>query len=186
MARPWTRPGAPPHRFARRPGTPPHPLARSETFDVVKDGRPYRSLDVNHWGVAFTDDDNTFYATMYTKDHHCLIRGDFAERAVRTLRDRVERPSLSPDGTRSAFKSPVDGDSAKGWRLSVLDPATRRVTPTTGTRSVDDRAARLDDSTLAYVQQHDDGTKDVWSVPADGSGSPRRLLRDAHSPAALG
>ncbi|MET9734644.1 hypothetical protein ABZZ79_29610 [Streptomyces sp. NPDC006458] len=157
-----------------------------ETFHVVKDGKPYQSLDVNYWGVTFTGDDNTFYATMYTKGHRYLVQGDFAERTVRTLRDGVECPSLSPDGTRIAFKSPVDGDSAKGWRLSVLDLATRRVTRTAETRSVDDQAAWLDDSTLAYVQQHDDGTKDVWSVPADGSGSPRRLLRNAHSPAALG
>ncbi|MFF3608292.1 hypothetical protein [Streptomyces sp. NPDC002463] len=51
---------------------------------------------------------------------------------------------------------------------------------------MDDQAAWLDGSTLAYAQQHDDGTKDLWSVPADGSGKPRLLLRNAHSPAALG
>lgn len=54
------------------------------------------------------------------------------------------------------------------------------------TRSVDDQAAWLDDSTLAYAQQHEDGAKDLWSVPADGSGEPGKLVRDAHSPAMLG
>ncbi|MFE0252376.1 TolB family protein [Streptomyces sp. NPDC059010] len=157
-----------------------------ETFSVIKDGKPYQSLDVNYWGVTFTDDDNTFYATMYTKGHRYLVQGDFAARSVRTLRDRVECPSLSPDGTRIAFKAPIDGDSTRGWRLSVLDLATDRVTRTAETRSVDDQAAWLDDSTLSYVQQHDDGTKDLWSVAADGSGKPRLLLRNAHSPAALG
>ncbi|WP_225320783.1 TolB-like translocation protein [Streptomyces luteolifulvus] len=157
-----------------------------ETFSVVKDGKPYQSVDVNYWGVTFTSDDNTFYATMYTKGHRYLVQGDFAARTVRTLRDRFECPSLSPDGTRIAFKSPINGDSTRGWRLSVLDLATNQVTRTAETRSVDDQAAWLDNSTLAYAQQHDDGTKDVWSVPADGSDKPKLLLRNAHSPAALG
>ncbi|MGP3947515.1 TolB family protein [Streptomyces sp. 7N604] len=157
-----------------------------ETFDVIKDGKPYQSVDVNYWGVTFTDDDNTFYATMYTKGHRYLVQGDFAARTVRTLRDYVECPSLSPDGTRIAFKAPINGDSTRGWRLSVLDLATNRVTSTAETRSVDDQAAWLDNSTLAYVQQHDNGTKDLWTVPADGSGKPKLLLRDAHSPTALG
>ncbi|MEU8527588.1 MFS transporter [Streptomyces sp. NPDC048629] len=155
-------------------------------YPVVKDGKPYRSADVNYWGVTFTEDDNTFYATMHTKGHRYLVRGDFAARTVRTVRDRVECPSLSPDGTRIAFKAPIDGDSTRGRRLSVLDVATGRVTATAETRSVDDQAAWLDDATLAYAQQHDDGTKDLWSVPADGSGTPRQLLRNAHSPAPLG
>ncbi|WP_367325808.1 hypothetical protein [Streptomyces sp. HUAS ZL42] len=157
-----------------------------ETFSVVKDGKPYQSVDVNYWGVTFTDDDNTFYATMYTKGHRYLVQGDFAARTVRTLRDRFECPSLSPDGTRIAFKSPINGDSTKGWRLSVLNLATSRITQTAETRSVDDQAAWLDNSTLAYAQQHDDGTKDLWAVPADGSGKPKLLLQNAHSPAALG
>ncbi|MGP3926986.1 hypothetical protein [Streptomyces sp. 8N616] len=157
-----------------------------ETFAVTKDGKPYQSVDVNYWGVTFTDDDNTFYATMYTKGHRYLVQGDFAARTVRTLRDHVECPSLSPDGTRIAFKAPINGDSTRGWRLSVLDLATNRVTRTAETRSVDDQAAWLDNSTLAYAQQHDDGTKDLWTVLADGSGKPKLLLRDAHSPAALG
>lgn len=157
-----------------------------ETFAVIKDGKPYQSVDVNYWGVTFTDDDNTFYATLYTKGHRYLVQGDFAARTVRTLRDQVECPSLSPDGTRIAFKSAINGDYTKGWRLSVLDLATNKVTHTTETRSVDDQAAWLDDSTLAYAQVHGDGIKDVWTVPADGSGKPRLLLRNAHSPAALG
>ncbi|MEU6619754.1 hypothetical protein ABZ926_03025 [Streptomyces litmocidini] len=157
-----------------------------ETFSVVKDGKPYQAADVNYWGVTFTKDDNTFYATMYTKGHRYLVQGDFAARTVHTLRDRFECPSLSLDGTRIAFKAPVSGDPTHGWRLSVLDLATGRVTATAEARSVDDQAAWLDGSTLAYAQQHDDGTKDLWSVPADGTGKPRLLLRNAHSPAALG
>lgn len=157
-----------------------------ETFAVTRDGKPYQSVDVNFWGVTFTADDNTFYATMYTDGHRYLVKGDFAARTVQTLRDQVECPSLAPDETRIAFKAPIDGDSTKGWRLSVLDLATNQVTTTAETRSVDDQAAWLDNATLAYAHQLDDGGKEVWTVPADGSGTPTLLLRDAHSPTALG
>jgi hypothetical protein len=157
-----------------------------EQFSVTKDGQPYRTDDMNFWGVTFTGDDNKFYATMHADGHRYLVEGDFAAQTVRTLHDGVECPSLSPDGTRIAFKKAIDGDPRKGWRLSVLDLATMSVTPTAETRRVDDQAAWLDNSTLAYALLHDDGTPDVWSVPADGSGEATLLLANASSPAALG
>ncbi|MFG1606711.1 hypothetical protein [Actinoplanes sp. NPDC049265] len=55
------------------------------------------------------------------------MRGDFRKRQVVTLRENVECPSLSPDGTRIAFKEAVGGDPARGWRLSVLDLKTQSV-----------------------------------------------------------
>ena len=157
-----------------------------ETFAITRDGQPYQSADVNFWGVTFTADDNTFYATMFTDGHRYLVQGNLTARTARTIRDQVECPSLSPDHTRLAFKAAVDGDPTKGWRLSVLDLTTGHVTPTAEPRSVDDQAAWLDAETLAYVQQRDDGIKDLYAVPANGTGTPTLLLRDAHSPASLG
>ncbi|MEU1878544.1 hypothetical protein ABZ470_14630 [Streptosporangium sp. NPDC020072] len=154
-----------------------------EDFSITLDGRPYRNSDVNFWGVTFASDDNRFYATLSTNGRRHLVEGDFAAGTVRTLRDNVECPSLSPDGTRIAYKSAVDADPKKGWRLSVLDLATRRVTPLAETRSVDDQAAWLDDRTVAYALQTGDGTNNVWSVPADGTGTPRLLVPGAGSPA---
>lgn len=100
-----------------------------EGYAITRDGRPYRSVDVNFWGVTFTADDNRFFATMATAGRRYLVEGDFAGRTVRTLTDNVECPSLSPDGTRIAFKQAIGGDPIRGWRLSVLDLATMRVTP---------------------------------------------------------
>lgn len=157
-----------------------------ETLAITRDGQPYQAVDANFWGITFTDDDNKFYATMHTEGRPYLIEGDFAGKTVRTLREWVECPSLSPDGTRIAFKEAVDGDPRKGWRLSVLDLATMRVTPTSETGSVDDQAAWLDNSTLGYALRRSDGTPDLWTVPADGSGTPTLLLADASSPTALG
>jgi hypothetical protein len=157
-----------------------------EQFAVSKDGQPYRSADMNFWGVTFTADDNRFFATMHAEGHRYLVEGDFRAKTVRTLREWVECPSLSPDGTRLAFKEAINGDPKNGWRLSVLDLATMRVTATAETRSVDDQAAWLDNATLAYALRHNDGTPDVWSVRADGSGAPTLLLENASSPAPLG
>jgi hypothetical protein len=155
-----------------------------EEFAV--EGMPQLPVDANFWGVTFTADDNRFYATMSTGGHRYLLEGDFAARKVRlTDQDDVECPSLSPDGTRIAYKAAVNGDPQQGWRVSVLDLATKKITPLAETRSVDDQPAWLDDNTVAYGLQRDDGLNDVWTVPADGSGTPTILVPEANSPAAI-
>ncbi|GAB3957175.1 hypothetical protein GCM10027614_71900 [Micromonospora vulcania] len=156
-----------------------------EEFAVRRDGRAYRNADVNFWGVTFAADDNRFYATMSTGGKRYLVRGDVAARTVETMKENVECPSLSPDGTRIAFKEAVGADPTKGWRLSVLDLATMRVTATAETASVDDQAAWLDDATLAYTLRKSDGQPDVWTVRADGPAAPRLLMPGAESPAPL-
>ncbi|MFI8519986.1 TolB family protein [Streptomyces sp. NPDC085481] len=156
-----------------------------EDFTVFREGRRYRAADINVWGVTFAADDNRFYATVSSAGTRSLVEGDVRARTLRTLADDVECPSLSPDGTRIAFKHAVDADPGKGWRLSVLDLATLRRTQLAETRTVDDQAAWLDDRTVAYGLQRADGTNDVWGVPADGTGRPRTLVLGANSPAVL-
>ncbi|MFJ7158255.1 hypothetical protein ACIQUQ_25415 [Streptomyces sp. NPDC101118] len=156
-----------------------------EDFAVFRQGRRYRAADVNVWGVTFAADGNRFYATVSSAGTRSLVEGDLAARTLRALADNVECPSLSPDGRRVAFKEAVGADPAKGWRLSVLDLATLRRTELAETRTVDDQAAWLDDATVAYALQRGDGTNDVWSVPADGSGGPRILVPGAASPAVV-
>lgn len=158
-------------------------LKTLEDFRITREGRPYRAADVNYWGVTFAPDDNRFYATLSTDGHRYLVEGDLAARTVRTLADNVECPSLSPDGTRIAFKQAVDGDPAKGWRPAVLDLTTFGTTRLAEDRSMDDQPVWLDDRTVAYALQRPDGVNDVWSVPADGSGTARLLVPQANSPA---
>ncbi|MEU0883339.1 hypothetical protein ABZ345_32430 [Lentzea sp. NPDC005914] len=157
-----------------------------EDFGVTVDGRPYQAADLNFWGVTFAQDENRFFATMSTGNHRYLVEGDFTARTVRTVRDNVECPSLSPDGKRIAFKSAVDGDPAKGWRISVLDLAGGGITPLAEGRGVDDQPAWLDARTVAYAIPRGGGHSDVWAVPADGSGQARLLIPEAESPSALG
>lgn len=162
-------------------------VASLESFSVIKDGRAYTSPDVNFWGVTVASDDRTFYATMSTRRSTYLVRGDLATRTVTTVRDNVECPSLSPDGSRIVFKKRVDADGGRvPWRLVVLDLASLRETPLAEQHSVDDQAVWLDDAHVAYaLPVPDSSTYDVWSVPADGSGTPSKIISGASSPAPL-
>jgi hypothetical protein len=150
-----------------------------EQFQVSKDGKPFDAVDFNFWGMTFDpDDSDRFYATLGTGDHHYLVEGSIKGREMRVLRDGVECPSLSPDGRQIAYKSRI-GHSNR-WHLRVLDVATLKDHPVAETRSIDDQAEWLDDDTLAYS----DGVN-VYTVPADGSGEPGLLVRDATSPVRL-
>ncbi|MFI8520272.1 TolB-like translocation protein [Streptomyces sp. NPDC085481] len=157
--------------------------ANLEEFKVVLDGSPYRNADVNFWGVTFATDDDTFYATLSTRDQTYLVRGSLAARTVTTLTRNVECPSLSPDGTRVVYKKRVLGKAAL-WREHVLDLRTLKSTALAERRSVDDQAVWLDDRTVAYALPAEVGasTDDVWTVPADGTGTPRVLLQGAGAP----
>ncbi|MEU6966295.1 TolB-like translocation protein [Kitasatospora aureofaciens] len=156
-----------------------------EDFAVIKDGRPYQAHDVNIWGVTFADD-NTFYATLATSGQTHLVRGDLAARTLTTLHDNVECPSLSPDGTRIAYKKRIPGLSPDApWRLYVLDLATGAETATAEQRNIDDQALWSDDGTLLYALPGDYGA-DLWTVPADGSGAARLVTKAAVAPAYLG
>ena len=74
------------------------------------------------------------------------------------IHENVECPSLSPDGTRIAYKKRT-GSSSTPWHLTVLDLATMRETPLAETRSVDDQVEWLDDDHVLYGV---DGA--IWAV----------------------
>ncbi len=153
-----------------------------ETYRITKDGHSYQSADDNYWGVTFVDDTH-FYATLATHGKTYLVQGDAAAHTVRTLRENVECPSVSPDHTRVAFKKRVKGASSDAhWRLSVLDLRTMQETPLSEQRSVDDQAEWAGANTVVYALPGDNGD-DLWTVPADGKGAPRRLLSAGLSPA---
>lgn len=157
-----------------------------EKFKLTVDGKVVTAADKNLWGVTFVDD-GRFYATAASGGKTWLVEGSLTKRTVTALRADVECPSLSPDGTRVAFKK--HGDLPAGrWRLAVYDLRTGTETTLAETRSVDDQAEWLDDRTVVYgLPRADAGSasSDVWAVAADGSGSPRVLVPDAWSPAVV-
>ena len=131
--------------------------------------------DVNYWGVTFAGDDRHFYATLATADTPTSCTETWPAETCGPLHENVECPSLSPDGTRIAFKKLIaqTGD----WRLTVLNLRTMRETPLAETRSIDDQVEWLGDNHLLYGDGHD-----VWSVQSDGGGTPQRVLTHAASP----
>jgi hypothetical protein len=150
-----------------------------EQFSVSKDGKPFDAVNFNFWGISFDpNDSDRFYATLGTGDHHYLVEGSIKGREMKVLRDGVECPSLSPDGKQIAYKSRIDNSNR--WHLRVLDVATLKDHALAETHSIDDQAEWLDNDNLAYS----DGTN-VYTVPADGSGEPGLLVRDATSPVRL-
>lgn len=153
-------------------------VADLESFTVLKGGRQVTAVDANYWGVTFAADGNTFYATLATGGTTSLIRGSVRSRTARAIHDNVECPSLSPDGRRIAYKRRTRSD-ARPWRLTVLDLATMRETPTAEMRSVDDQAEWSGSELLYGV----DGA--VWAVPSGGGGAPRRMIPGGDSPAAV-
>ncbi|GAA2152394.1 PD40 domain-containing protein [Kitasatospora kazusensis] len=156
-----------------------------ETYAITKDGHPYQAHDTNIWGVTFADD-NRFYATLATGGHTYLVQGDVTARTLTTLHQNVECPSLSPDGTRIAYKKRIPGaPDGSPWRLYVLDLRTMTETATAEQRNIDDQALWADDSTLLYALPGDFGA-DLWTVPADGSGAARKAAAAAVAPAYVG
>ncbi|MFB6837520.1 hypothetical protein [Streptomyces sp. NPDC056361] len=150
-----------------------------EQIPLTLGGRRYYAPDVNYWGVTFAADDNRFYATVSTGGRTHLVEGDMRSWSARALRENTECPSLSPDGTRIAFKKRVSDGPREPWRLYVYDLRSGREHPVAERRGIDDQALWTDGNTLAYGYG---GA--VWSVPADGTGAPRRLAPGASSPAA--
>jgi hypothetical protein len=158
-----------------------------EDFTTVLNGHEYHAVDDNFWGVTFAADDDTFYATLGTAGHTYLMRGSVARRTLTSVGvQNVECPSLSPDGTRIAYKKRVL-NGASLWHEYVLDLRTLHTTALAERHSVDDQATWLGNDTVAYALPHEGDVKstDLWSVPADGSGAPHLLIRDASSPAPL-
>ena len=154
-----------------------------------RDGERFRAVDFNFWGVTFAADSDRFYATLGTGGAVHLVEGRVSTGRLDVVLEGVECPSLSPDQTRVAFKKRVPLGMGYGWRLQVLDLQSRAVTPLAETRSVDDQAEWLDDATVLYAIPDSSAptplVTDVWQVPADGSGAPELLLREASSPAVL-
>lgn len=158
-----------------------------EQFTLLHNGKSLKPVDRNFWGVTFAADDNTFYATALWSGHTWLVRGDLAKRQLVTLHEDVECPSISPDGTRIAYKQ--RGSLPAGhWHLAVYDLRAGSVTLLAESRNVDDQVEWLDNSHIIYGIPRSGSqaaVDDVWSVPADGTGQPALLIPQAWSPAVV-
>ena len=145
-------------------------------FTVTRNGKRMNNVDFNFWGVTFARQPGRFYATLRTGETTYLLEGDLRTRRARVLHENVECPSISPDSTRLAYKKWL-GDR---WRLHVLNLSTMEETPLADRRPVDDQVEWLDNESVLYGL-----SADIWTVPANGDGAPRRFLSKALSPAVI-
>lgn len=161
-----------------------------ESFAVYRDGSRFEAEDANFWGVTFARDGDRFYATLGSGGKTYLIEGDIAGRQARILAENVECPSLSPSGTRLAYKKRVGGGGLSPivWRLHLLDLATMTDAPLAEARNVDDQVEWLDEQHILYSLPDEDPSTsirpDIWQLALDGS-APRRIASGATSPAVV-
>ena len=172
-----------------------------EKLAVTKDGESFHNVDFNFWGVTFVENSQRFYATLGTGGETSSSRATSVPERRVCFVPGVECPSLSPDGTRIAFKKRNPGTIVT-WGISVLDLATLRDHPLAETRNVDDQVEWLDDQTVIYGLPQDAGAvnaladvspgtpilggqasieTNTWAVPADGRGTPKELISGAWS-----
>src|SRR5688572_16082249 len=156
-------------------------LGNLEEFETWKDGQLYQAPEFNFWGVTFAQDSNRFYATLQDLNKIYLVQGDVAARRLTVLHENVECPSLSPDGTRIAFKKRT---STGLWQLAVLDLATMQEIPLAEKESVDDQVEWLDNEHILYHKLDYDAPllASVFVLPANGSGKPEIFIPNAISP----
>jgi hypothetical protein len=152
-----------------------------EQMDVWGKGARFQSPDANFWGVTFTKDPNRFYATPSARGAVYLVEGNIRENRVTVIREGVECPSLSPDNTRVAFKSRMPGAGLAKWRVHVLDLESLTDVPLAETENVDEQVGWLDNAHVTYSKADPERSTsmNVWTVPADGSGAPVLVLREA-------
>jgi hypothetical protein len=159
-------------------------ITELETFEVLRDGRPFKAVDFNFWGVTFAPDVNRFYATLGTGGTQYLVEGNMRARRATVIRPGVECPALSPDGRRVAFKKRTIEGGALIWRLALLDLTTMTERVLNGeTRSVDDQVEWADDRHILYGLPDTDvpGRTSIWMIDIE-AGAARRVIEHGWSP----
>lgn len=159
-----------------------------EDFALLVNGTRVTAADRNIWGVTFAPGhSDTFYATAASSGRVWLVQGSISARTLTAIHDGVECPSLSPDGTRIAFKKNTGGSLAAHWRVAFLDLGTGRETVLSETRSVDDQIEWLDDQTLLYGLARDSGSgdSDIWQIKADPAARSSLYIEHAWSPSVV-
>jgi len=164
-------------------------IADLEEFSVSRNGLLFSSKDFNFWGVTFTPDTRNFYATLSTNRQHFLVKGEIAKRSAAVVHDNVECPSLSPDGTRVAYKKRFMAGNRVFWQLHILDLKTGKETALAEKRSVDDQLEWLDNDHVLYTLPESESgpsaSTNIWLADADGVGAPKLFLRKAYSPSVV-
>ena len=134
----------------------------------------------NFWGVTFARTTTASTRRSATGERPTWSQGEARVATAAGADDGVECPSLSPDGTRIAFKQQVGDSHGSLAHLRPRPDDHEARAPLAETRSVDDQVEWLDDNRILYWR--DTG---IWVVHADGSGKPAVFVRQASSPSVI-
>lgn len=159
-----------------------------EDFALTVNGQRLLAMDRNIWGVTFVPgQSDVFYATAASAGRIWLVKGSLAARTLTAVHDNVECPSISPDGTRIAFKKNDGGQLTAHWSVAVLDLASGREAVLSEKRSVDDQIEWLDNNTVLYglPDENSEGDSNIWQLGTDPSSQPALFIPHAWSPSVV-
>ncbi|YCH19583.1 hypothetical protein M1E17_14500 [Arthrobacter sp. D1-29] len=159
-----------------------------EEFALISGGTQIKASDRNIWGVTFVPlQPDAFYATASSQGKIWLVRGSLKDRTLMVTASGIECPSVSPDGTRIAYKKSETGTLMGHRNIAILDIATGAETVLAEQRDIDDQLEWLDENTVAYGVPRD-GTgqdSDIWSLAIEPGGQPAVFIEHAWSPAVV-
>jgi hypothetical protein len=150
-----------------------------EEFAVTRDGADFAAADRDFSGATFGADSDVFFASLRTGGNTYLVRGTVTGRRMEVVRQNASSPSLGPDQSRIVIAK-VISTIGPTFRLTLVELGTGAETPLAETTSIDDQVVWLDDAHVIYGRG-----PDIWSVPADGSGTPEVYIHDALSPSVV-
>lgn len=159
-----------------------------EDFALMVNGQQLTAADRNIWGVTFVPgQEDAFYATAASSGRIWLVRGSLSAKTLTAVHDNVECPSISPDGTRIAYKKNDGGTLAAHWNVAVLDLASGRETVLAEKRSVDDQIEWLDNDNLLYglADESLEGDSNIWKLGTDPASQPSVFIKHAWSPSVV-
>ncbi|MET4620614.1 hypothetical protein ABIE18_002063 [Arthrobacter sp. 2762] len=159
-----------------------------EDFALIVNGERLQATDRNIWGVTFAPGQNdVFYATAASAGRIWLVRGSLSAKTLTAVHDNVECPSISPDGTRIAYKKNDAGPLTAHWKVALLDLATGRETVLSEKRSVDDQIEWLDNQNVLYglADENIPGDSNIWKLATDPASQPSLFIPHAWSPSVV-
>lgn len=157
-----------------------------EHFKVMVKGKELTAIDRNVWGVTFANEDK-FYATVGSGGRTWLVKGSVSSREMNTMWENAECPSISPDGSKIAYKKRSSNVGLVHWDIAVLDLKSMEEILIPLENGFDDQVEWLDSRTLLFGSPRTDtaGDSDVYSVLAVANARPQLLIEHAWSPSVV-